>query len=433
MKNVQAKKEKEKEGEEKEGEEGEGEGETEEPKKKSWIFPILIVSVLGASTYAYLHFKKIKQEQEDLLVAQTMEKIMDETLDEEKKSEAVSLMVEMARRGNVKAMWEVSQFLLAGKFLPRNFVRAVELLEKLVDRKHAKAMVALAQLCQSGEGIPKNYIRAMELLKKAEKKGESVSTRAIIVQETLLTFFLYPKLKDAYVYHAMMFLEGVGVKQDLSSGVNLLELGIENNNPLAMFSLANFLLGRKSSKEEKERAHKLLERACEEGKEKMCSKVANVFLSINPKNVTKAIESLEKAGEYGDLQSFISLGSIYLEGKLVGKDVKKALSYMEKASERGHEEATQTLYSIYLSGKLVKKDLKKAAFFLERSANQGNTEAMVTLASLYLRGDIKRTQETISPFQWLERAAEKGDETAKKILSERNPQILKSSRLFRIK
>ena len=92
------------------------------------------------------------------------------------------------------------------------------------------------------------------------------------------------------------------------------------------------------------------------------------------KDLTKALEYLEKSAEKGNSYAAYLAGKILLTDETV-KDVKKAIRYFEIAAEQGNDFAQFQLGKLYLFGKEIPKDYDKAMEYLKASAENGNKYA----------------------------------------------------------
>ena len=92
-----------------------------------------------------------------------------------------------------------------------------------------------------------------------------------------------------------------------------------------------------------------------------------------------AIPLLERAFRLGSAEAMYILGTVYSEGKYIGKDLSKAFEYYKQESEKRYPKALYELGMLYLKGEIVNKDLFKAKEFLKESAKYGDKRALEIL------------------------------------------------------
>jgi Sel1 repeat protein len=92
-----------------------------------------------------------------------------------------------------------------------------------------------------------------------------------------------------------------------------------------------------------------------------------------------AIPLLERACRLGSAEAMYILGTVYSEGKYIGKDLSRAFEYYKQESEKRYPKALYELGMLYLKGEIVDKDLFKAKEFLKESAKYGDKRALEIL------------------------------------------------------
>lgn len=115
----------------------------------------------------------------------------------------------------------------------------------------------------------------------------------------------------------------------------------------------------------------------------------------------------------GNLQAQGNLGMLYNLGRGVAQDKEKAYWWFSEAAERGSISAINNLAVMYYQGQYVKKDEKQSIKLFETTAKADNVDAMMMLAEVYHR----QGNDTKS-FEWLKKAANKGNATAKLMMAE---------------
>lgn len=124
-----------------------------------------------------------------------------------------------------------------------------------------------------------------------------------------------------------------------------------------------------------------------------------------------------KEAEKNNANAQTVLGSLYYNGKDVGKNMKEAVKWFRKAAEQGEPIAQNNLGYCYFYGYGVQKNISLALFWFKKSANKGEVSAMMSLANCYYEGtDIKK--DITQAIGWYSCAAEQGESTAQFIIGE---------------
>ena len=110
-----------------------------------------------------------------------------------------------------------------------------------------------------------------------------------------------------------MYLNGIGINQNIEKGIELLTRAAENGHYAAMYELGKIFLDGKHV----------------------------------PQNFQEAYQRFSKAAEKGNHYAAMhELGKMYLYGKGIPKDLDKALECLNRASEGGHNEARILLFKV---------------------------------------------------------------------------------------
>ena len=114
------------------------------------------------------------------------------------------------------------------------------------------------------------------------------------------------------------------------------------------------------------------------------------------KDVSKAIELLEKAAAQGDIKAQSNLGSVYLNEQKYDK----AYLWFKKASDSGDAHAMNNLGSLYNAGLGVQKNEKEGFILHQKAAKQNDSCALYNLAVDYEtgRGTAKNMQMAVKVF-----------------------------------
>ena len=183
-------------------------------------------------------------------------------------------------------------------------------------------------------------------------------------------------------------------------------------------------------------------------------KLGKIYLNENEEmfNPEKGIMYMEKSAEEGNSFAQYQIGKIYNNGKYIERDEEKSMYWFGRASEQNNEYAAYQLgkiyydkkdypnseqqflkcenesikpYSDYYLGKMyLDKDGKlfnpeKGIEYMERSAEAGNNTASFIIGITYLKGKVVKEDRTLGR-QWIERAANEGNEYASEFLKNIN-------------
>jgi TPR repeat protein len=158
------------------------------------------------------------------------------------------------------------------------------------------------------------------------------------------------------------------------------------------------------------------------------SPIAQETFGVRDKASVEAVESLNAAAAYkmGDYETarqrwlalaakdntsaMINLANIYEQGQGVPRDMTKAIQWLEKAATLGDSRAQFELGMAYERGLGVERDPKRAAQWFRRAAEQGDSTAQfnlgVMLATSYGKGlEHSSPEERAEAVEWLEKAA----------------------------
>ena len=104
------------------------------------------------------------------------------------------------------------------------------------------------------------------------------------------------------------------------------------------------------------------------------------------RSYTEAIRWFLMAAEQSDPFSQSHLGYLYEKGLGAACDEKVAAEWYAKAAEQGNDYGQARLASMYRDGRGVAQDFQQAANWFSKAADQGSTWAQVNLGLLYIKG-----------------------------------------------
>ena len=125
-----------------------------------------------------------------------------------------------------------------------------------------------------------------------------------------------------------------------------------------------------------------------------------------PNRQTKAIVSMTKAAEAGDVAAQFFLAEAYYKGRLqLERDFPLALRWYHAAAKQNHGGASLMLARMTKAGEACVPDPVIAAQWLVAASKQGNEQAMFLLSNAYASGDGLPRDEALAQH-WLHRSAE---------------------------
>ena len=120
---------------------------------------------------------------------------------------------------------------------------------------------------------------------------------------------------------------------------------------------------------------------------------------IHPEHYEE-LKLIEKAAELGDIRGLCVMARAYIRGYLVEKDEEKAMAYLEKAYEEGERfDAPRLIAEIYRNH----AEARKAVEYYKIAAEHGNVSAMLGLMDIYEKGlgDIEPNPSKATYYRFL--------------------------------
>ena len=193
------------------------------------------------------------------------------------------------------------------------------------------AQSCLSHMYREGFGVEKDPVKAFQWCSAAAKHKDKPEA----------TFEL-----------AMMYLDGLGVKQCKATAVLLLDVAGKQDHSLALFKLAEHFF--------------------EVAESDSCLK--------------KGFDACYRSAELGLVEAQFNLGVMFEGGLGTEKNFKKAATWYHMAATSGDERAMNNLGNLYRHGKGVDKDELKAKAFYTLAAENNSTFAQFNLGLLHTEG-----------------------------------------------
>lgn len=225
---------------------------------------------------------------------------------------AFSWYKKAADQGDADAQYELGQLYANNDFDQYDLEKSIIWYKKAIDNGNISAAVSLAECYRYGIGIEKNPAKAFELYKKILEEGS------------------YPNVQYEI---ALMYEEGVGVKQDTLQALAWYLVAAENGSLKAREKMGDLYYHGTFVEQNYAKAFKWYEQA--KTLKSMYMKGYMYYYGQGvEQNGKKAIKPLETvAGIFPEAQYL--LGVIYEEGAWVRQDYKKAKEWYGKACDKG--------------------------------------------------------------------------------------------------
>lgn len=131
------------------------------------------------------------------------------------------------------------------------------------------------------------------------------------------------------------------------------------------------------------------------------------------KDYARAVESLTKAAEQGNVKAQLQLGIRYHIGLAITRDYQQAVYWYLKAAEQGSASAQLQLGGMYDDGMGVTQDYQQALTWYLKAAEQGNAVGQIKLGNMYTHGKGVM-QDYIEAHKWFSLADANGHEGGSK-------------------
>jgi len=164
---------------------------------------------------------------------------------------------------------------------------------------------------------------------------------------------------ESQLYLGLMFVSGMGVKEDPLAAVNWLRKSAEQGNALAQFYFGGCYL---------------------DGVKGLA------------KNDAEAFKWIKKSAEQGNIDAQAQLGLLYKLGRGVAKNDVEAFKWYKKAAEQGHEIVQSDLAICYIMGAGVPRDYVEGYAWLNLSCSGKFVMKRQREALNALEGDMSPSQ-----------------------------------------
>ena len=206
------------------------------------------------------------------------------------------------------------------------------------------------------------------------------------------------------------YFQGYEVEQDFVEAVRWYTMAVEQGDIEAQFALGNCYFVGTGVDKDVAKATNLWEKAAEKGHVHANLALGKYYMTKDESG-SRSFRYFSTAASLENAEAIHYLGLCYANGYGIAQSYKDAILHYEKAANMGVAAAMRELGKCYVYGKGVTKNFDTAAIWLEKAAVGGDTEGQ------YFYGwYLEATSDIPKARYWLQKAADKGYEKAKKRL-----------------
>ena len=159
---------------------------------------------------------------------------------------------------------------------------------------------------------------------------------------------------------AVRYETGIGVTKDLYEALKWYKNAANNGNSDAAYKMGEFYFDRQPHL-----SVKYLTFALDAGNKNASSVLGELYITNSSvKDVSKAIEILQKAASKNDLESCFWLGEVYRKQEVV-RNNEMAFKYYKFAADKGHIKSIYAIAECYQHGIGTKKSVNSAKYYYE--------------------------------------------------------------------
>lgn len=203
---------------------------------------------------------------------------------------------------------------------------------------------------------------------------------------------------------ALLYFNGVGVKQNINKGVEILQEAAEKGSAAAMDNIGNYYNSNWGGND-LDAAMQWWQKAAEKGFGPSQATLGRLFKERG--DYAQARKWVDKGVAQGNADAEYLMGTFYTHGYGVDVDFDEAIKWYMKAAEKGHARAQSDVAVCYANGEGVKKDEKQMVYWYKKAAEQGDPAGLRGLYLCYKDG-TGVPQDFDKAFEYLRRAAESG-------------------------
>ena len=275
--------------------------------------------------------------------------------------------------------YRIGQMYLDAKGINQDVSNAVKWFEKSAEQGNPDAAYQLGYIYSSNEYSISDpdkanayYAQALQDYEKAEEENINATAEYRI---------------------GLIYLNALGVEQDIDKALYWLEKSTLNGNASAAYKLASLYENGELIPQDNEKAFLFYQISAELENPYACYKLGNIFLEKG--DISQAIHNFEQSAEKNISHAWYKLGQIYSDEQYGVLDTEKSnicyskalLQYISDYNENPDDFTAYRIGQMYLDAKGINQDVSNAVKWFEKSAEQGNPDAAYQLGYIY-KSDI---------------------------------------------
>lgn len=306
--------------------------------------------------------------------------------------ETLNSLREAAKKGDVRAQFDLAQRLLLGAGVEQDSEQAVKWLKMSAQKGYAQAQNELGVWYTKGYGVQVDYKEGLRWVRKAADQG----------------------LANGLYHLGVFYLNGYGVAQSDSDAAKWFLKAAKAGDETSQHSLGKMYAAGQGVELDYAEAARWYRKAADQGHVESMGQLGAFYalgLGVS-QDYSEARKWLQKAAENNDPQAQYNLGIFYRDGTGVRKNDVEAAKWFLKAALQHDVKAQSMIGACYHNGEGVEQDYVEAVKWFRRAAEQGNPDAQFNLGLCYVRGDGVE-EDLVEGMKWIRKAAEQGHEKAK--------------------
>lgn len=336
--------------------------------------------------------------------------------------EASRLFKAASDKGNAEGMLLYGRMLRSGDGVIMNKKKGEDLIKKSADSLNFDAMCEYGQICEekgdvgsmlsaqiyyvksTGDKKPEHCYRCAQLFQKNSRGNDNSAEQAMN----------YFKIAADQGYNPAILSYGLMMKKiNKKESAKYFKIGAENNDPKCMFHYASALSNGEGIPQNKVEAANYFKSAADNGVPEAMLAYGLALENGDGVNANKkeAVNYFKLAADNGQTEALVCYAIHLANGDVDGlpSDKKKALDLFQKAADDGNVKGMHHFADLVLSDGVCPNRKDDALSYLKRAVDNEYPPSLVLYSSLLLN---KNDNDGAS---YLKKAADLGDENAKKI------------------
>lgn len=353
-------------------------------------------------------------------------------------AEAVKWYRKSAEQGYCKAQDRLGECYYYGEGVGQDYYEAVKWYRKSADQGYARGQISLGICYENGQGVDQDCAEAVKWYRKAADQGEKYAQcnlaycyengQGVDQNYTEAVKWYRKAAEQGHVYAqnslGLCYEKGQGVAQDYAESVKWYRKSAEQGEMCAQCNLGWCYENGQGVSQDYAEAVKWYRKSAEQGyaRGQKCLGLCYEKGQGVAQNYAESVKWYRKAAEQGDFEAQRLYGACYYDGRGVSRDYSEAVRWFRKSADQGDAESQYFMGACYLCGTGVEKDYDKTMEWFMKAAENDYVAAFDGIGVCYELGyGIEQDYEEAAAFYRI--AADKGDEDAKKHLSDIQQKI----------